>query len=194
VTVGLLGGTFDPPHVGHVALARAALAELGLERLVVVVVGEAPHKRVETEAETRFRLAEAAFARLPNVEVSRHELERAGPSYTADTARWAAKRFGDPIFLVGADEFADFLSWREPDTILELARVAVATRPGNDPERLAAVRARLARPERVLELPFEPLAVSSSDIRARVARDAPIDDLVPEPVARLIAELGLYQR
>ena len=192
--VGLLGGTFDPPHVGHVALARAALAALGLERLVVVVVGEAPHKRVETEAETRFRLAEAAFARLPNVEVSRHELERAGPSYTADTARWAAKRFGDPIFLVGADEFADFLSWREPDTILELARVAVATRPGNDPERLAAVRARLARPERVLELPFEPLAVSSSDIRARVARDAPIDDLVPEPVARLIAELGLYQR
>ena len=194
MTVGLLGGTFDPPHVGHVALARAALAQLGLERLVVVVVGEAPHKRVETEAETRFRLAEAAFGRLPNVEVSRHELERAGPSYTADTARWAAKRFGDPIFLVGADEFADFLSWREPDTILELARVAVATRPGNDPERLAAVRARLARPERVLELPFEPLAVSSSDIRARVARDAPIDDLVPEPVARLIAERGIYRR
>ena len=194
MTVGLLGGTFDPPHVGHVALARAALAELGLERLVVVVVGEAAHKRVQTDAETRYRLAEAAFARLPQVEVSRHELERAGPSYTVDTARWASERFDDPVFLVGADEFADFLSWREPDTILELARVAVATRPGSDPERLAAVRSRLARPERVLELPFEPLAVSSSDIRARVARGEPIDDLVPEPVARLIAERGLYRR
>jgi nicotinate-nucleotide adenylyltransferase len=194
VTVGFLGGTFDPPHVGHVALARAAPAELGLERLVVVVVGRAPHKRVETDAETRFRLAEAAFSDVARAEVSRHELDREGPSYTVDTARWAAERYGDPLFLLGADEFADFLTWREPDTILELARVAVATRPGSDPGRLAAVRARLARPERVLDLPFEPLEVSSRDIRARVARGEPIDGLVPPPVARLIAELGLYRR
>ena len=193
MTVGILGGTFDPPHLGHVALARTSLAELPLERLLVVPLGEAPHKAVETDAETRYRLAEAAFAGEPGVELTRHELDRPGPSYTVDTARWAAETYGEAIFLVGADEFANFLSWREPDTILELARIAVATRPGSDAERLAAVRAGLERPDRVLELPFEPLDVSSSDIRARVARGEPIDGLVPEPVARLVAALGLYR-
>jgi nicotinate-nucleotide adenylyltransferase len=193
VTVALLGGTFDPPHVGHVALARAALAELPVDRLVVVVVGEAPHKAVETDAETRLRLAAAAFANEPAVEVSRHELERPGPSYTVDTACWAEETYGDAIFVVGADEFADFLTWRQPETILEHARIAVATRPGSEPERLDAVRARLDRPDRVLELPFEPLAVSSSDIRARVARGEPIHGLVPDAVARLVADLGLYR-
>lgn len=193
MTVALLGGVFDPPHVGHVALARAALAELPVERLLVVVVGEAPHKRVDTDPETRLRLAEAAFAELSETEVSRHELDRDGPSYTVDTARWAAERYGDPIFLVGADEFADFPSWREPDTILELARIAVASRPGTEPARLDDVRARLARPDRILELAFEPVPVSSRDVRARVARGEPVDGLVPPPVARLIAELGLYR-
>ena len=193
MSVALLGGTFDPPHVGHVALARAALAELPVERVVVVVVGEAPHKAVETDAEIRLRLAEAAFADEPRVEVSRHELERPGPSYTVDTARWAAAELGDPIFLVGADELADFLTWREPETILELARIAVAARPGSGSARLDGVRARLARPDRVLELPFTPLDVSSTDIRARVARGEAIDGLVPPAVARLVEELGLYR-
>jgi len=192
VSVALLGGTFDPPHVGHVALARAALAELPVDRVVVVPLGQASHKAVDTDAETRFRLAEAAFADEPRVEVSRHELDRPGPSYTVDTARWAATELGDPIFLVGADEFADFLTWREPETILELARVAVATRPGFGGARLHGVRARLARPDRVLELPFTPLDVSSTEIRERVARGEAIDGLVPPAVARLVAELGLY--
>src|SRR5262245_22357706 len=103
MTVGLLGGTFDPPHLGHVALARRAIEALGLERLIVVVVGEAPHKPVETGAETRFRLAEAAFADLPGVELSRYELDREGLSYTVDTARWATELYGDVLFVVGAD-------------------------------------------------------------------------------------------
>ncbi len=193
VTVGFLGGTFDPPHVGHVALARAAVRELGLDRLVVVVVGEAPHKTVETEAETRFRLAEAAFAGVPSVEVSRHELERVGPSYTVDTARWADSRFRDVVFVVGADEFADFRSWKDPEEILEHARLAVATRPGYPRERLDAVRSRLGRPDRVRYFDLEPVPVASRDVRARAARGEPIDDLVPAPVARLVAELGLYR-
>lgn len=193
MTVGLLGGTFDPPHVGHLALARAAFDALPIDRLVVVVVGEAAHKPVETDAETRFRLAEAAFEGEPGVEVSRHELDRPGPSYTVDTVRWAAEELGDPIVIVGADEFADFPSWRRPDAILERARVAVAMRPGTDPERIAHVRERLPHPERILEFPLDPIPVSSSEIRARVARGEPVEGLVPARVARLIAELGLYR-
>lgn len=193
MTVAVLGGAFDPPHIGHVALARAALAELPVERLLVVVTGEPPHKRVDTDPETRFRLAEAAFADLPQTEVSRHELDRHGPSYTVDTARWVSERYGDAIFLLGGDELADFPGWRAPDTILELARLAVATRPGTEPARLDDVRARLARPDRILELAFDPVPVSSREIRARVARGEPVDGLVPPAVARLIDELGLYR-
>jgi nicotinate-nucleotide adenylyltransferase len=193
VTVGLLGGAFDPPHVGHVALAKAAVQDLDLDRLVVVVVGAAPHKHVETDAETRFRLAEAAFATLENVELSRHELEREGLSYTVDTARWASEELGDAVFVVGADEFADFLSWKDPDGVLRHVRLAVATRPGYPRERLEDVRARLATPDRVQYFQLPPIPASSRDVRARVAAGLPIDDLVPAEVARLIAELGLYR-
>ena len=192
--VGFLGGTFDPPHLGHVALARTALEALGLERLVVVVVGEAPHKHVETDPETRFQLAEAAFAELPNVELSRHELEREGPSYTVETARWAAARFPDPVFVVGADEFADFLTWKNPNGVLEHARLAVATRPGHDRETLEAVLAHVERPDRVHLFELEPIPIASRAVRARVARGEPIAPLVPPGVARLIDELRLYRR
>ncbi len=193
VAVGFLGGTFDPPHLGHVALARAAMQELDLERLVVVVVGEPPHKHVETDAETRFQLAEAAFAEVANVELSRHELDRAGPSYTVDTARWAAEQFPDPVFVVGADEFADFLTWKDPNAVLAYARLAVATRPGHDRETLEAVLAHVERPDRVRLFELEPIPIASRDVRARVARGESIAPLVPTRVARLIDELGLYR-
>lgn len=192
MTVGLLGGAFDPPHNGHLALADAALRHFPLEQLLVVVTGIAPHKEVETDPETRCRLAEAAFAGRPRVEVSRVELERPAPSYTVDTARWARERFGDAVFLVGADEFASFLSWRDPDAVLEHVRLGVATRPGYPPPLLERVLARLARPERVELFEMPALDVSSTEVRRRVARGEPIDGLVPPAVAALIAELGLY--
>jgi nicotinate-nucleotide adenylyltransferase len=191
--VGILGGTFDPPHLGHLALARAAFDELGLDRLVVIPVGEAPHKPVETGPETRFRLAEAAFAGVPHTELSRVELDRAGPSYTAETAAWAERELGDDVvLLLGADEFADFPTWREPDLILDHVRLAVATRPGIPHDRLEAVRARLARPERVTFFELDPIPISSRDIRARVARGEAIDDLVPPGVGVVIEQEGLY--
>jgi nicotinate-nucleotide adenylyltransferase len=192
VTVGVLGGAFDPPHLGHVALARRALQALELRRLIVVVVGEAPHKRVDTTPETRYELAVAAFAGLPGVELSRQELEREGPSYTVDTARWARSRYGDVLFVVGADEFADFLEWKDPDGVLAHAELAVATRPGFRRERLEAVLAQLARPARVRFFDLEPIPIASRDVRARVARGEPIDALVPPAVATLIREHGLY--
>ena len=191
--VGLLGGTFDPPHLGHVELARTALRTLDLERLIVVVAGLPPHKPVETDAETRFRLAEAAFGALPGVELSRHELDRGGPSYTVETARWARERFEDPVWIVGADEFADFPTWRDPDGVLELVRLAVATRPGIGRDQLEDVRSSLARPDRVEYFDLRPIPVASRDIRARVARGEPVDDLAPPDVVELIEELGLYR-
>ena len=193
MAVGLLGGAFDPPHRGHLALVHEAFSHFGFERLLVLPTADPPHKAVETDAETRYRLATAAFADLPHVELSRHELERSGPSYTVETARWADARYDDPVFLVGADEFADFLTWKDPDRVLEHVRLGVASRPGFPGERLDAVLARLRRPERVERFAIDPLPISSREVRARVARGEPIDALVPPRVGALIEELGLYR-
>lgn len=193
MTVGLLGGAFDPPHNGHLTLAAEAIRHFGLERLVVIPTGEPPHKQAETDAEPRYRLAEAAFADLPGVELSRHELEREGPSYTVETARWAAERYGDAIFLVGADEFCDFLAWREPNEILDAVRLGVASRPGFPRERLDAVLGGLRRPERIELFEIEPLPIESRELRAIAARGESIAAFVPPAVARLVAERGLYR-
>jgi len=193
MTTGLLGGAFDPPHNGHLALAAAAIRHFELERLVVVVTGRAPHKTVETDPETRFRLAEAAFRGRPGVELSRVELDRAGPSYTLDTARWAQARYGDVVFVVGADEFASFLSWHEPDGVLGHVRLGVAMRPGYPRERLEAVLGLLARPERVELFAIPALPVSSSDVRERVRRGEAIGDLVPPEVVWLVEDQRLYR-
>jgi nicotinate-nucleotide adenylyltransferase len=179
----LLGGAFDPPHDGHVALARAANEQFGLEELVVLVAARPGHKEVSVDAETRLRLARAAF---PGHLVELDEHER-----TVDMLRDG--RWRDPLFLIGADEFSDFPTWKDPEGVLELARLGVATRPGYPREPLDAVLGRLQRPDRVLFFEIEPLPISSRDIRERVARGEPIDELVPPAVAELIADLGLYR-
>jgi nicotinate-nucleotide adenylyltransferase len=180
---GLLGGAFDPPHIGHVALADAAERELGLSEVVIVVVADPGHKEVRCPVETRLALAQAAFPGRA-VEVDHH-------ARTVDMLR--AGRWRDPIFLIGADEFADFPRWKEPDAVLELARVGVASRPGYPRELLEDALARLSRPERVLFFDIEPLPVSSSEVRERVARGESIDGLVPPAVAAEIAGRGLYR-
>jgi nicotinate-nucleotide adenylyltransferase len=172
---GLLGGAFDPPHVGHVALADAAERELGLGEIVVVVVADPGHKRVYSPVETRLALAQAAFSgRL--VEVDHH-------ARTVDMLRDG--RWRDPVFLIGADEYLDFPNWKEPEEVLRLARLGVATRPGFDLP--ADTR------DRVMFFELEPVPVSSREIRERVARGEPIDGLVPPAVAAEIAGRGLYR-
>ena len=192
-SIGLLGGAFDPPHHGHLTVAREALAQLALRRLFVVVTAEAPHKSIDTPAEIRLRLAEIAFAGEVHTEVSRVELDRAGPSYTVDTVRWAAEHHGEATFIIGADEFSDFLSWHDPAGVLATARLAVATRPGFPRSRLDPVLRELDQAERVRFFSIPEIPTSSSEIRQRVKDGTSIDDLVPTEVAHEIAELGLYR-
>ena len=172
---GILGGAFDPPHVGHVALAEAAERELGLERLVVVVVADPGHKDVHAAAENRLELARLAF---PGRDVILDHHAR-----TIDLLR--DRHWDDPVFLIGADEFRDFPTWKEPEAVLALARLGVAARPGYP----------LADqwPDRVLYFELDPVPVSSSEIRDRIARGEPVDGLVPSAVADAIARLGLYR-
>jgi nicotinate-nucleotide adenylyltransferase len=183
---GLFGGTFDPPHNGHVTLAETALDHFDLERLLVLVVVDPGHRSVELDFEQRFDLARLAFSGLPRTEVVPEE-----HAYTIDAVRDG--RFADAIFLVGADEFATFLSWKDPKGVLECVRLGVATRPGHDRGSLEPVLAQLERPDRVefFEIPAVP--VSARDLRGRVARGEAIDGLVPEDVAREIEARGLYR-
>jgi nicotinate-nucleotide adenylyltransferase len=191
--IGLLGGTFDPPHNGHVALARCGIEHFGLERLLVAPTGRTPGKAVASDPEIRLRLAEAAFADVPGAEVSRIDVDRPQPAYSFETVRWVHDRWGEPLFLVGADRFADFLTWERPNEVLRVARLGVATRPGFDPAELERVLEAVEQPDRVEFFEIPPVPVSSSEIRARVAAGEAIDELVPAAVEQLIRELGLYQ-
>ena len=181
---GLLGGAFDPPHNGHVAIAATAVERFDLDELVVLVSERPGHKRIALAAATRLELARAAFPGC-TVELDPHER-------TIDTLR--AGRWSDPLFLIGADEFADFLDWKDPDAVLSLARLGVSTRPGFARDRLDPVLSRLSRPDRVEFFEIEPLPISSTELRERLGRGEDVDDAVPQAVAEIIRERGLYRR
>jgi len=186
MALGILGGVFDPPHAGHVALARAAIAELGLERLLVLVVADPGHKRARTPADVRLELTRLAFADIADVDV---ELDR--HARTVDSLE--ERKPVDAVFIVGGDELADFTTWKDPARILELVRLGVALRQGVPDERVRDALARVPAPDRISFFELEPVPVSSSDVRDRVARDEPITDLVPPRVEAQITGLGLYR-
>lgn len=187
MTTGLLGGAFDPPHAGHVVLAREAIGRFGFDRLLVLVVVEPGHKPVETPVEERLGLARAAFADVPLAAVRLEE-----HAYTVDSLRAADFDPDSTVFVIGADELAGFLGWKEPDEILDLARLGVATRPGYPRERLEPVLAALRRPDRVELFEIPAIDVASTDLRARLARGEDVGDLLPPAVARRVVERGLY--
>jgi nicotinate-nucleotide adenylyltransferase len=195
--VGVLGGAFNPPHVGHLILAQEALSELELDELVLVPTGCAPHKRIEPEpgSELRLELARAAVRGVEGMRVSDLEVRREGASYSYRTLEQLADGLpGSQLtFVMGADVAAGLATWRRPERVLELARVAVAARPGFDREGLEAELRRLGSPEPPRVLPMPEIGVSSTMIRERVAAGRPVRWLVPDPVAELIAELGLYR-
>jgi nicotinate-nucleotide adenylyltransferase len=175
---GLYGGAFDPPHVGHVALAEGAKRAFGLAQLIVLVSERPGHKGTHAPAEVRLELARAAF---PDDDVRLDPYPR-----TVELLR--AEQFESPLFVVGADEFCHFLSWKEPDVILDLAELGVGSRPGFPRERLETVLERLRRPERVRFFEIPPNPASSTALRA----GGSVDELVPTAVAALIRQRGLY--
>jgi nicotinate-nucleotide adenylyltransferase len=178
VTTGILGGTFDPPQVGHVALGRAALEQLPIERLLVLVVADPGHRAVVAPAGERLRLARLAFDFADEVVLDEH-------AFTIDAVRGG--HFGDAIFVVGADEGTAFPRWKEPDEVLRHVRLAVGTRSGYPPPDLERYG------DRVLAFELASPPVSSSEVRQRVARGEPLDGLVPPAVAREIEEHRLYR-
>ena len=184
--VGILGGAFDPPHNGHLALAREAVGHFALGRLLVRVVADPGHKVVETAPQIRLALAELAFAPIREVEVSLDPFARTVESLED-------LDLDEPVFLIGADELVSFPAWTRPDRVLEIARIGVATRPGTGRVDLERTIGSLSRPDRVEVFPITPLAVSSSEVRERVAKGLPIGALVPPAVAAEIHRLGLYR-
>jgi nicotinate-nucleotide adenylyltransferase len=196
-SVGILGGTFNPPHIGHLVCAQEARAQLGLDRVVLMPVHAPPHKQVGEDPgpEVRAQLCRAAVAGEDGFEVSTLEIDRGGPSYTVDTLRELhGSQEGDELtFIVGGDMASSLPSWREPEAVLELARLAVAEREElrrqEIAERLGALR---GAGERVIFFTMPRLDISSSDVRARIAEGRPVRWLVPAGVAGEIERRGLY--
>ena len=196
--VGILGGTFNPPHLAHMVCASEARAQLGLDRVVLMPAGLPPHKPVENEPGSEHRLEMCRLA-IGNHEewlsVSRMEIDRDGPSYTVDTLReidGAAP--GDQLtFIVGGDMAWSLPSWREPEAILELATVAVAERAGARREEVRARLAGMAGAHRIRYIDVPRLDISSSALRSRLKEGRPIDYLVADGVAEYIEQRRLYQ-
>jgi nicotinate-nucleotide adenylyltransferase len=181
--IGIFGGTFDPVHVGHLAIANAALEELGLDRIIFVPAQHSPLKQEGPLASANDRLAmlEAVTRDEPRFGVSRLEIDRPGPSYTVDTLQ-ALRDKGELFLIIGSDAYADFERWRDPARIRSLATVVVAARPGapNAPGNIP-----------VLDTPL--MDISSRELRARAARGRSLRYLVPEAALRYIEEHRLYR-
>ena len=195
-SVGVMGGTFDPIHLGHLAVAEEARGVLQLDRILFVPAGQPPHKPAAeiSAVEHRLTMVQLAIADNPAFELSRVEVDRPGPSYTVDTLERLAANGDRLTVILSAETFAELPTWHEPDRLFEAARVAVAPRwgyPAPDPGWLAA--AFPGREDRVTFLEGPRLGVSSTALRVRVAAGRSIRYLVPAPVAAYIAAHHLYR-
>jgi nicotinate-nucleotide adenylyltransferase len=197
--LGILGGTFNPPHFGHLVCAQEAHAQFGLDRVVLMPAGQPPHKQIAADpgAEARFELCRLAIDGDERFEASRLELDRAGRSYTVDTlkALHETSPQDDLTFIVGGDMARSLPTWREPEAVLELATLAVAERAGSEREDIRGELRALpgASTERVRFFDMPRVDVSSSLVRERVATGRPIRYLVPDAVAGAIERNGWYR-
>ncbi len=195
--IGIMGGTFDPIHYGHLVTAEAARERFGLKKVIFVPSGQPPHKKPEAVSPFwhRYLMVVLATYSNPYFEVSAVEYERGGPSYTVDTVREFRRLYGpdaELFFVTGADAILEILTWKAPEELLSLCRFIAATRPGYDLRQLHQVLGEFyLGAVSLLEIPM--LSISSSEIRERVRRGFSIKYLVPEPVEAYIYQKGLYR-
>ena len=194
--LGLMGGTFDPIHIGHLVTAEEALRQFSLDEIVFIPTGHPPHKsRQVASAEERYAMTCVATASNPQFWVSRLELDSPGMDYTADTLAALGEIFASDVefyFITGADAVLDILTWKDPERVLALCDVIAATRPGYDLARLADVLSGLARRDHVHVMEIPSIAVSSSMIRERLREGRGVRYLVPEGVDVLIEKSAIY--
>jgi len=196
--VGIIGGTFDPPHYAHLAVAEEARTQLGLEPMVFVPAGQPPHKlgRAITPAHHRLAMLELALASNPHFVISRVDVERPGPAYTADTLALLKEKWGPEAqlyFVIGADSLLEMHTWYHPERIIELAWLAVAPRPGH-PFHLSELEKSLPGISRRVQLIQVPLLeISSTDLRRRVREGRSVKYYLPEAIEAYIFEQRLYR-
>ncbi|EHQ91757.1 nicotinate-nucleotide adenylyltransferase [Desulfosporosinus youngiae] len=196
--LGIMGGTFDPIHYGHLVAAEMARAEFKLDKVLFIPTGTPPHKNRKgiSDAELRFEMVKRAIQDNPSFDISRLEIEREGPSYTVETLRVLRRMWPEHelYFITGSDALLEIFSWREAEEIFRLIEFIGAARPGFDASDFF-LKVQQEHPEtkgkiHYLEVPA--LAISSTDIRARVRRGEPIRYLLPEAVRLYLAQHKLY--
>jgi nicotinate-nucleotide adenylyltransferase len=194
--IGILGGAFNPPHLGHLILAQEAHAQLGLDRVVFVPYAEPSHRQLEDDPgpEARLTMCEYATSADGRLGVSRIEIDRGGPSYTVDTLRELRRRAPeDELFLlIGGDQAAALASWREPEEVLGMAIAGVAERDEWRREEIVERLGGLCSPERVRFFDMPRVEVSSTAVRRRAHAGQPIRYLVPDKVANFVGAQSLY--
>ncbi|TGE32503.1 nicotinate-nucleotide adenylyltransferase [Desulfosporosinus sp. Sb-LF] len=198
--LGIMGGTFDPIHYGHLVAAEMARVEFHLDKVLFIPTGNPPHKigRDVSAAELRYEMVERAIQDNPAFELSALEIKRNGPSYTVDTLRVLRRTWPDYelYFITGSDALLEIFSWRDAEEVLTLIQFIGAARPGFDASDFL-LKVQEDNPEtqgRIHSLEVPALAISSTDIRTRVGRGEPIRYLLPEPVRLFIQQRGLYSQ
>lgn len=195
--IGVFGGSFDPVHNGHLRVAEACGQSVSLDTVLLVPAAAQPLKPhgPVAPADDRVKMLKLAVRGRDELEVSTLETERGGVSYTADTLmQLAERRLGDSLFLIlGADALRDFPNWHQPDIICNLATLVVVDRPGAPRIEAARIGGKAASTPRVIQVSMDPIDISSTEIRRRIARDESIEHLVPQPVAAYIRRTHLYK-
>jgi nicotinate-nucleotide adenylyltransferase len=198
VKVGVLGGTFDPIHIGHLIAAEEVRFALALDSVLFAPAGQPPHKSPEgvSPASHRVRMVEVAIASNPVFHLSRVDLDRAGRSYTVETLQLLREQLepsAEIFFIIGMDSLAEIPAWRDPLRVMALCRLVVVNRPPYPEVNMATLEGELPGISGRVDMVRIPgIDIASSELQARVARGLPIKYQVPEPVERYIFEHGLY--
>jgi nicotinate-nucleotide adenylyltransferase len=202
--IGIMGGTFNPIHHGHLVTAQEALDQFDLSRVIFIPTGDPPHKVEDllADAEDRYLMTEIATSSNNSFFVSRIEIDRNGKSYTIDTVKQLRKIYGmemELFFITGADAILEILSWKDKDEIVALAKFIAATRPGYDISKIESLKSTLFRSveeadRKIFLMEIPALAISSTDIRKRINNSRSINYLVPEGVKNYILKHGLYKK